>query len=286
MAHSYSIIIPFYGTKEVLEKTLLHIQRTDYRSKEIIIVNDGTNLQLDTLASAYGAKLINHPFRRGPSAARNSGASAAQFDHLVFLDSDVYIPEGTFRQIDFFLDKHQDVNVLNCSLSPRCLYRDFISRFINLYFSYTIKRKGSQELFTAFCIIKSRIYRKAGGFDEQNDLPYADDEILGWKLSDQKCKFAYLPGINAVHDKHMNFSSYVRWNLKHRYYRTMYYFIYRKRLQKIHKAFPIVGPGFLIYTQRREGIAFALLCAAFLFLHHGIGLAGHIAGFFAAIRNS
>lgn len=67
-----------------------------YKELEIILIDDcGTDRSIDIAKetiSLYGKdfsiKLIQHPYNKGLSAARNSGVKEATGEYIFFLDSD------------------------------------------------------------------------------------------------------------------------------------------------------------------------------------------------------
>lgn len=235
MQRNYSVIIPFHGDKEILEKVLDSIKNTDYPQKEIILVNDGSGHDLSSISKRFQCKLIDIPKRQGPSFARNRGAEAASFENLVFLDSDIIIPGDSFVKINDFLDK-KSVPALNCAVSAQAPYANFSSQYANIFFRYSVLKDADNTIFTSFCVLKADSFRKAGGFDEKVPLAYADDLILGWKFRDNGYNFALMEGIEARHYKKMVFLKLIPYWFLHAYYMEKYFIIY-KRISGSPKAF-------------------------------------------------
>lgn len=84
MNKRYSVIIPFHGDIEILEKVLYSLENTNYPQKEVILVNVGGKYELTPLVKKFQCRLINIPKRQGPSFARNTGGNSANFENLVF----------------------------------------------------------------------------------------------------------------------------------------------------------------------------------------------------------
>jgi glycosyltransferase involved in cell wall biosynthesis len=94
----FSIVIPTRNRVELLERAIDSIVNQTYQNLEIIIVDDGssndTRAKLSKLISSINSVSINLlllPSRKnghGPSFSRNTGANAAKFDYIAFLDDD------------------------------------------------------------------------------------------------------------------------------------------------------------------------------------------------------
>jgi glycosyltransferase involved in cell wall biosynthesis len=106
----FSVVIPTYNRRPILEKCLRALSQQDLRANkvvgyEIVVVDDGsTDGTLDWLAEhpsefpqvvAYGQ---NH---QGPAAARNLGVAQARGDTIIFIDSDLIVTSQ-------FLQAHAD----------------------------------------------------------------------------------------------------------------------------------------------------------------------------------
>ena len=109
----FSIVIPTYNRKPILEKCLKALERqqlTDNKVEdyEIILVDDGsTDGTLDWLAENTKEFTHVHSFSQdhlGPAAARNLGVEKAQGDVIIFIDSDLVVT-------DSFLQSHANALV-------------------------------------------------------------------------------------------------------------------------------------------------------------------------------
>ena len=93
----FSIIIPSRNRPALMEEALRSVLAQDHSSKEIIIVNDGSDdvflPQYEAITARYGAHInvvnLEKTLRgHGPSYAINRGAEQAQGEFLCFLDDD------------------------------------------------------------------------------------------------------------------------------------------------------------------------------------------------------
>ena len=231
----YSVIIPFHGKKESLEIVLSSLESANYSKKETILVNDGSGYDLSSIVEKFHCSLINLSQRKGPSFARNLGAKEAKFKNLIFLDSDIIVPDDCFVKINDFLD-NKSVSVVNCLVSTNIPCDGFFSQYENILFRYDILKGARDTVYTFFCVVKIDCFWKVGGFDERVPLPYADDVILGWKLRNIGCKFGLIEEIEVQHYKRMTLLKFISYRFLHAYYWGKYFIIYRRLLKSL-KAF-------------------------------------------------
>jgi glycosyltransferase involved in cell wall biosynthesis len=84
-----SVIIPVYNGERYLGGAIENVLAQDYRPIEIIVVNDGSTDNTETVARCYQRDVIYIlQENRGPAAARNKGLRIASADIIGFLDVD------------------------------------------------------------------------------------------------------------------------------------------------------------------------------------------------------
>lgn len=100
----YSVIIPVYNTKkELLNNCLNSLIAQDFNDVEYIIVDDGSAKETyDYLEENCNDKRIKlfHRQNEGVSATRNFGISKATGKYIMFVDSDDYIKNSFFQDIE------------------------------------------------------------------------------------------------------------------------------------------------------------------------------------------
>jgi len=84
---SLSIIIPAKNESGAIA-TVVATAREKFPQAEIIVVDDGSDDDTATVASAAGAKVISHPESLGNGAAIKAGARAATGDLIACMDGD------------------------------------------------------------------------------------------------------------------------------------------------------------------------------------------------------
>ena len=87
-----SIIIPTYNEEEGIKDVLIGLNNYLGKEKlqaEIIVVNDGSTDQTEEILNNFeNTRLINHPYNKGYGASLKTGVKNAQFDWILFYDSD------------------------------------------------------------------------------------------------------------------------------------------------------------------------------------------------------
>lgn len=109
----FSVIIPTYNRKPILQKCLSALQNqqlTDAKVSdyEIVVVDDGSNdgtwEWLASRADKFPRVRCFSQSHQGPAAARNLGVKQANGDTIIFIDSDLVVTEN-------FLQAHADALV-------------------------------------------------------------------------------------------------------------------------------------------------------------------------------
>ena len=100
----YSIIIPVYNAQDKLRRCLDSIVSQDYYDYELILVNDGSKDNSAEICKEYYEKFAFIKFidkdNGGASSARNAGIDAAKGKYILFVDSDDYVAENYFEEIN------------------------------------------------------------------------------------------------------------------------------------------------------------------------------------------
>ena len=113
-----SVIVPAYNCQDTIERCINSIQNQTYNNLEIIVINDGSTDNTETLLREmqdedYRIIVISIP-NGGVSHARNTGLDNAAGDYITFVDSDDYIDEEMYDTLYNLIRKY-DVKIAHCS---------------------------------------------------------------------------------------------------------------------------------------------------------------------------
>lgn len=97
-----SIIVPIYNVEKYLDKCLKSIQMQTYENIQVILINDGSPDNSQSICEEYCKKdnrfILVNKSNRGVSSARNNGLEKAKGTYITFVDSDDFI-EPNYVQV-------------------------------------------------------------------------------------------------------------------------------------------------------------------------------------------
>ncbi|CAM4152855.1 glycosyltransferase family 2 protein [Gillisia hiemivivida] len=170
-----SIIIPCYNDAKYIEESVQSALNQTYSNKEVIVVDDGSNLKtkkvLDNLENKV-QKLITQK-NKGVSVARNVGIEACSGEYVLVLDSDDYFEPSFCEKALQIFEKESDVKIVTC-----------YSKWFNARTHITYKPKGGniKDILISNVAMGSSMLRKQDwqiveGYDEKMTRGYEDWEF-------------------------------------------------------------------------------------------------------------
>ncbi len=98
-----SVVIPTHNLAAYLGKAIESALRQSYKNLEIIVVDDGSTDDTETIANRYRDKIVYlKQEKRGVAAARNRGIRASRGEYVAFLDADdFWLPLKLEEQIPY-----------------------------------------------------------------------------------------------------------------------------------------------------------------------------------------
>jgi glycosyltransferase involved in cell wall biosynthesis len=95
-----SVVVPTRDRAGYLDVTLASLAAQDFAEPyEVIVVDDGSRDSTPELIRRHGVRSLLHDPPRGPNAARNEGARAAEADLIALVDDDVFVPQDWLRAL-------------------------------------------------------------------------------------------------------------------------------------------------------------------------------------------
>ncbi len=228
-----SVVIPTWQRPDLLRDTLHSIVRQTYRNFEVIVVSDGEDATLHSLASelepGYPLRWFFNPNNMGQAGARNTGAREASGEILLFLDDDVEAdPELIARHLDLHsvADERWQLAVGGrIAEDRREPFLHHTDRFLQESWERTLDSFATR--LTAFgiasigedveravsfglnCSIRREVFLESGGFDPSIRITNEDME-LGLRLYLAGVEFVYESRAVVTHQSTKDLTTYFR----------------------------------------------------------------------------
>jgi glycosyltransferase involved in cell wall biosynthesis len=160
-----SVIVPAFNEEKLLGASLVEIKSAAraFESRgwgfELIVCDNNSTDRTAEIARAAGGTVIFEPFNQ-IGRARNTGASIATGDWLIFVDADSHPSEGLFA------DVAEQIVSGKCLAGGATVRMDenlFLTRLITPIWNST-SRIG-RWLAGSFIFVESGAFRQTGGFD-------------------------------------------------------------------------------------------------------------------------
>ena len=193
----FSIIIPAYNAAGQIIKTLESVQQQTYRNYEVVITDDGSTDETESVIADYASK---HPEMRirvvsqenkGIGAARNAAINKSRGDFVAFLDSDDTWEANKLEEVNNVLKTDPTVDlVCHDEYVESEGQRIGLTRFKDLATHEELLFLGN-AISTSTAVVKRARLIEGGLFSEDMDFNGVEDYELWLRLS-KTCKFHHL----------------------------------------------------------------------------------------------
>ena len=215
--NTISIIIAIYNRKDELFELLNSLSRQTDKDFEIIVVDDGSHINLRPTTELFNESLDIQFFRKensGPGLSRNYGARRAKNDWLVFVDSDVIV------EADYIANIKKNISEIPCDAFGGA---DKAHRGFNLMqkaISYAMTSvfttggiRGSKKSVTKFqprsfnMGVRKSAFQSVGGFSE---MRIGEDPDLSMTLWENGFQTVFFDNIGVYHKRRTDFGKFSR----------------------------------------------------------------------------
>ena len=202
------VIVPAHRADVAFERCLEAITASA-AGHTVIVVDDGSPGAIVSIrARDLGFRALRLDTSRGPAAARNLGAAAADSPLLLFIDADILVRPDTVSTVRAHFESNPDVVALFGSYDTSPEAPQPVSQFKNLTHHY-IHQQAREEAFTfwAGCgAVRRDAFLALGGFNESYGRPSIEDIELGYRLRKGGGRIVLLKSLQVTHLK--------RWTLR------------------------------------------------------------------------
>src|SRR5688572_25410372 len=199
MPKTISIIIPTFNRCEILLRCLSHLNNQSVKDFEVIVVDDGSTDQTKQAVSEFQSNFklcLITQVNQGPAAARNTGASAATGDTLLFLDDDLFATPDLVLQHRLSQENYPDCIVYGPIPISEESEDSALAQYQRDLWSKDIERinKWGLELrdlsVSANTSLPADLFARVGGYD--CSLHSEGDEFdLAMKMLEQGARFRW-----------------------------------------------------------------------------------------------
>ncbi len=212
-----SIIIAIYNRKDELFELLNSLSHQTDKDFEVIIVDDGSQINLRPTVELFQESLTLELFRKdnsGPGLSRNFGAKKAKNDWLIFVDSDVIV------ETDYIQNIKKNIAEIPCDAFGGAdkahkgfnLMQKAISYSMTSIFT-TGGIRGSKKAVSKFqprsfnMGVKKSAFEKVGGFSE---MRIGEDPDLSMKLWENGFTTSFFEHIGVYHKRRVDLGKFSR----------------------------------------------------------------------------
>jgi glycosyltransferase involved in cell wall biosynthesis len=212
----FSVVIPTYNRKPILEKCLRAIENQQLRDGsvvagyEVVLVDDGstdgTLEWLESHKSEFPHVRSHAQDHKGPAAARNLGVEQAKGDTIIFIDSDLVVTEQFLQaHADALVQGQQQLGSVSEAApeEARCFTYGWVINTCNFdnptSEPYKITDFSAAYFATGNVAIARKWLEKAGLFDTRFQLYGWEDLELGVRLKQLDLKLIKCPEAVGYH---------------------------------------------------------------------------------------
>ncbi len=232
-----SVIVPVYNADTSLGDCLSALETQSFpRSQyEIIVADDGSTDNTANVARSFDILLVQQS-NRGPASARNTGASMASGEVLLFTDADCMPTRDWIARMLEPFDDPQVVAAKGAYLSSQ---KEVVARLVQIEYEEKYQRLSRQK-YTDFVDTYSAAYRKeafesVGGFDTSFTVPSAEDQELSFRLAGRGYKMVYASRAIVYHKHPSTWWRYIKRKSRFGYWRVLVHWKHpRKAVEDSH----------------------------------------------------
>ncbi len=245
-----SVVIPVKNGEATIGQCLRSIKRSYYKNVEVLVVDDHSTDRTAEIAKSFNCDVVPAVEGAGANAARNLGASSANGEIFVFIDSDVVVGRETILGIVERLEEDYLDAVVGI-YTARHRNDSIFSQYKNLWIRYSYMKSppAIDWMFGAISGIRRKAFEAIGGFNVDLIAQHGNDDLeLGKRLARQNVRIELDMEIEVEHLKEYNLGSFIRNEFK----RSAGFVLLARRLgemgSSITHGFVNVYPSFIFST--------------------------------------
>ena len=216
-----SVIIVSYNAPLFLKGCIesVYAALSNISGEVIVIDNASVEANVKDLKAAFPElQIVRNTENMGFSKAVNQGAKITKGEFILVLNPDSILPEDILRRVTDFIESKENIGAAGCrfidgagAFLPECKRNlpDIKSALFKIfgknrgYYAVQIEEESVEEvevLTGAFMCMRSDLFKKLGGFDEDFFM-FGEDIDLSYRILELGYKNYYLGDITMIHFK-------------------------------------------------------------------------------------
>ena len=197
MKEGVTIIIPNYNTEKDTIRCLKSMEKTDYRKKEILIIENGStqesgnNLKKQIQKIKTKARIIQLPKNAGYTGAINTGTRKAKYNLVISQSNDTTVNKDYIKELVKTITKNKNVALVNPKIinKEKAIGSSSIGTISITGLNNKIEKNENLSFINgcAFMFKKNMVKEP---FDESY-VSYGEDNYLSFKSLIRGFKFGY-----------------------------------------------------------------------------------------------
>ena len=218
-----SIIIPTYNRPAQLAVCLKALTKLSYPADhfEVIIVDDGSEISPDRVVASFRHLLditLIRQVHAGVAIGRNTGATKAKGEFLVFTDDDCQPAPDWLQGLAVYFLKSPNciIGGRTINILPDNIYSTASQLLISFLFSYFNTNPAQAGFLNGSNLsVPKELFLKLGGFDKRFFLVGAEEREFCDRWGDYGYRMIYTHEALVYHSHRLTFRSFIRQHFKY-----------------------------------------------------------------------
>jgi len=243
---------------------------SDYSNKEMVVINDCSTDQTQSVLDRYNIKKINLSTHAGPAVARNIGVQNCSGEVVFFIDSDATLLPNTLSEIAAYLKTNPDCHGLTTSRKREALVTSFFADLKAIEMDVMLRNYFTASFGSNGSAIYRQVFIENGGFSPAFKRADAEDFELSLRLFGQGLKFPIVHDIQFKNNYPLSLKTAISKFFQRAYLRSATLKAFKKKNGKKPPTTSYNSKGLMILYLSALGAATSL---GLIWVHPAVGLA-------------
>ena len=212
---SISVVVCSYNGSRTIRDTLEGLRRLEYPNFEVVVVNDGSKDNTESIAKEFGFRIITTE-NRGLSSARNTGMRAAKGEIVAYIDDDAR-PDPhwlTYLAFTFLTTDHAGVGGPNLPPPNDGGVAECVANAPGGPIHVLLTDRVAEHIPGCNMAFRKSALEAIDGFDVRFRIA-GDDVDLCWRLQDRGWTLGFSPAAMVWHHRRNAVKTYLKQQLNY-----------------------------------------------------------------------